>query len=113
MTGRTLRGWCALATILVATAADARTGRCVLQVNGRSYLNGPCDISTIDRDGSFSIGTGKHRAKYFAYVTMDTDGAEGFWNETPDASHAHSSLGMLHRAGACWVNSTAKVCAYR
>ena len=104
----------ALVLALGSSGVHARTGRCVLQVNGRSYLDGPCDITINDRQGSFAIGVGqRHRSKYFAYVTMEDDGAQGYWNETPDASHAHSSLGVLHRAGACWVNDTARVCAYR
>ena len=100
--------------MLVSAIAHASTGRCVLQVDGKKYLNGPCEITMNDKQGSFAIGVGKtHRSKYFAYVNMEDDGAHGYWNETPDASHAHSDLGILKRDGACWVNDKARVCAYK
>ena len=105
--------FCAIALACLPTMAQAKMGRCLLSVHGRTYLSGPCDIA-VDKDGSFSIGVSEtHHAKYFAYVNMDDEGAHGFWNETPDASHAHSELGVLKRDGACWANSKARVCAYR
>ena len=111
---RTLSLLLLIACGAVPNLAEAKTGRCILEVNGRSYLQGPCEITIQDKQGSFSIGAGPtHRAKYFAYVNMDDDGAHGYWNETPDASHAHADLGMLKRDGACWKNSTARVCAFR
>ena len=104
---------CALGAALLPSPAHARTGHCVLQVKGKTYLNGPCEIAR-DPDGSFTIGVGETRhSRYFAYVNMEDDGAHGFWNETPDASHAHSDLGLLKREGACWKNATARVCAYK
>lgn len=99
---------------LAPVLAQAKTGRCVLQVNKKTFLDGPCEIKISDKQGSFSIGAGEsHRSKYFAYVNMDEDGAHGYWNETPDASHAHAELGILKRDGACWTNDTARVCAYK
>lgn len=104
----------ALGILLAPGLAHAKTGRCMLQVNNKTYLNGPCEVTINDKKGSFAIGVGeKHRSKYFAYVTMEDDGAQGFWNETPDASHAQSSLGTLKRDGACWKNEKARVCAYK
>lgn len=104
----------ALVASQVPSSVDAKTGRCVLQVNKRTYLNKPCNVMKTDRQGSFTIGVGNDkREKYFAYVNMEDDGAHGYWNETPDASHAHTSLGILKRDGACWKNSNARVCAYR
>lgn len=100
--------------VLAAGAAHARTGRCVLEVHKKTYLDGPCEISINDDKGSFSIGASdKHPSKYFAYVTIDDDGAQGYWNEEPGATHAHSELGALKRDGACWKNDTARVCAYK
>ena len=105
---------CIAVLALYPTLAQARTGRCVLQVKGQTYLHGPCDIINQDNHGSFSIGVGDvRRSRYFAYVLMEDDGAHGYWNETPDASHAHTDLGRLKRDGACWRNQDARVCAYR
>ncbi|WP_322095208.1 hypothetical protein [Paraburkholderia bannensis] len=103
----------ALAVVAAPASAYAKTGRCVLQVNQKTYLDGPCEVK-LEEHGTFSIGAGgNHPAKYFAYVLMDDDGAHGYWNEEPGATHAHSDLGILKRDGACWVNDTAKVCAYQ
>lgn len=104
-----------LACTLIAGSASvyAKTGRCLLEVNKKTYLDGPCEVS-IEKGGSFTIGVSdKHPSKYFAYVLMDDDGAHGYWNEEPGATHAHSDLGVLKRDGACWVNDAARVCAYQ
>lgn len=104
----------ALGAMLLPFLARAETGRCVLEVNHKTFLKGPCEITTEDDQGSFAIGVGKaRRAPYFAYVTMEDDGARGYWNETPNATHAHTSLGILKHDGACWTNNTARVCAYK
>lgn len=104
----------ALGVGLASVMACARTGQCLLQVDQKTFLNGPCEIAINDKQGSFSIGAGeKHRSKYFAYVNMEEDGAHGYWNETPDSSHASTSLGSLKRDGACWKNDTARICAYK
>lgn len=89
-------------------------GQCMLQVKQKKYLDGPCEIKNTDAQGSFSIGVGEtQRSKYFAYVNMESDGAHGYWNETPDSNHAHTELGILERHGPCWENNTARVCAYK
>jgi hypothetical protein len=112
--GRILLRLCAFAVIFAPALAEAKAGRCVLQVEQKTYLDGPCPIKINDDQGSFTIGVSEtHRSKYFAYVSVESDGAHGYWNETPDSSHAHTSLGILKRHGACWTNETARVCAYK
>ncbi|WP_321813935.1 MULTISPECIES: hypothetical protein [unclassified Paraburkholderia] len=102
----------ACAFIAAPASAYAKTGRCLLEVNNKTYLDGPCEVK-IEKGGTFTIGVSdKHPSKYFAYVLMDDDGAHGYWNEEPGATHAHSELGLLRRDGACWVNDTARVCAW-
>lgn len=98
--------------MMASGAAVAAPGRCLLVVDGKTYLNGPCPVS-IDPDGSFSVGTGP-KASFFAYVNVEPSGvAVGSWNEERGATHAHSSLGELKRNGACWTNDKAIVCAWR
>jgi hypothetical protein len=91
-------------------------GRCLIEVGGRKYLSGPCNIDSA-ADGSFSIrtGNGGRASRYFAYVNLNGDGtAEGSWNGVQAESHAHESLGTLRRrGGACWANARARVCAWR
>jgi len=90
----------------------AAMGRCTLQVDGRTYLNGSCSID-VDAGGSFSIGAANNG--WFAFVSVDSDHpgtALGYWNGIEAESHAHDNLGVLTKQGACWTNSRAKVCAY-
>ena len=99
---------------LAASEAAAKSGRCVLEVKGRKFLNGPCEIMISDPQGSFTIGVSETRpSKYFAYVSIEDGVAQGYWNETPDSTHAHTSLGILKRDGACWKSKTARICAYK
>ncbi len=89
----------------------SKPGRCLLQVDGKKYISGACRID-IQKGGSFQIYDLKKHG-YFAYVDVDGNTAEGYWNEDPMATHAQSPLGTLARDGACWQNERAKVCAWR
>ncbi len=108
----------ALTLILSGGAAHAFTGKCVLQVDGKTYLNGPCPIG-LEKGGDFSNGTDgtdtTKPSKYFAMVSIDKDTGtgDGWWNGVDADSHAHDPLGKLTRQGACWVNARAKVCAMK
>lgn len=94
-------------------ASAASNGTCLLEVGGRTFIDGPCEID-LESDGSFVVRSLRGgEVDYFAYVLMDGGNrATGYWNEEPGASHAHSPLGTLARDGACWENETAKVCAW-
>jgi hypothetical protein len=99
------------------TAVDASQsfyGRCLLEVDNKEYLNGPCPI-TMENDGSCSIGASEDQPiTYFAVISVTgKDVGEGFWNEEKGANHAHAPLGKLVRTGACWQNQKAKVCAWK
>jgi hypothetical protein len=118
----------ALVLVLAAGGTPAQAARrkadCLLIVNGRAYINGPCNYDP-GTGGSFELGNyvvihqGEDMAHtrgrgYFAQVDANADGtAEGFWNEDDGAGHAQSRLGTLHRAGACWQNEHAKICAWK
>lgn len=104
----------AIAALLAVTAAQATIskGKCLLQVNGRTYLNRPCNVST--ESGGLSIGTqrgpGLRPITYFAIVEPD---GHAFWNEERGAGHAHTPLGTLTRNDPCWSKRKAKVCGWR
>ena len=107
------------ALLLVAAAfslpAQAETiSRCVLEVDGVSYLDGPCDFDGHDKGGSFTISV-NDPLPYFATVDVGYDpiSPDAVWNGPNAESHAHDYLGELTRDGACWVNESVKVCAYR
>ena len=114
----------ALALLVAATPVSARTKyRCLLVVDGRTFLTGPCDFEPIDKDGSFMFR--KKGNSYFAYLLRYPDKAEtwGSWNESPSSSHADASLGLMRQQGACWINATRglsgggpgtnKICAWK
>ena len=95
----------------LGAATHARPAKCLLEVNGTSYVDGACDFRPLsDGTGSFQI-TGP-KGTYFAYLLVDgVDRATAHWNEEPGASHAHTPLGALTRDGPCWINETTKLCA--
>jgi hypothetical protein len=108
-------GFIVTASLCAAShAAQAAPGDCYLSVGSFTYLDGPCNID-LQTDGSFSIGTGETtRSRFFAYVFLDAGGkASASWNRVPDSNHADADLGAVVRQGGCWVNSQAKVCAWR
>lgn len=95
-----------------AQASQSFRGKCLLEVEGKKYLNGSCDI-TMEDDGSFSIGL-YEPITYFAMVSVTGKNVgEGFWNAKKGATHAHDSLGNLFRKGACWQNENVKACAWK
>ena len=107
-----MRVFLVILAMLVSGAAMAAPGRCLLVVEGKTYLNGPCPID-VQPDGSFSVGTGP-KPSFFAYVIVDEPGvATGSWNEDRGSTHAHTDLGKLRRNDACWTNEKAIVCAWR
>ena len=106
---------CASLVIATATSVRADEGRCLIAVDGRTFLKGRCNIQ-IRPGGSFTVGVSdQSRSEYFAYVALDggPDAAVGYWNGTEAESHASEHLGQLKRKGACWSNSRARICAWR
>lgn len=89
-------------------------GKCLLEVNGKKYIDGQCPIS-MGSDGSFSIGAAESvPLRFFAMVFIIDKGlAEGHWNEEEGANHAHTPLGVLKYSRGCWQNEAAKVCAWK
>jgi hypothetical protein len=95
-------------------AAQYFFGTCLIEVNRKRYLEGPCEIA-IANDGGFSIGASETKPiSYFAIVSVTAkDVGEGYWNQDKGANHAHTPLGRLVRKGACWQNQRVKVCAWK
>ncbi len=107
----------AISNFCWATAAEATQsfrGKCLLEVNHKKYINGPCPIR-MENDGGFTIGASENEpVNYFAIVSIvGKNIGEGFWNKEKGASHAHTSLGNLTKKGACWQNGKAKICAWK
>lgn len=97
----------------------------MLEVGGKKYINKICNIE-IETDGGLSIRA-NGTSDLFAYVTKYDDGtAQGTWGGVRAGRRVGKSssefgeysgifgedLGTLRHKGACWINSTAKLCAW-
>ena len=86
-------------------------GKCVLKVDGKSYIDGPCNIE-FEGKGAFTISSSIGK-EYFASVFEPEGGlADGNWTGTGTGGLAERFDAPLKRKGACWENATARVCAY-
>lgn len=105
-----------LAPATALPAAAFPISKCVIEVEGTAYLDGPCNYEE-ESDGSFQIGVGAPgvASKYFAYLVTGFQGApaQGYWNSVDAADKAFEDLGVMTQDGACWVNDTARLCAFR
>lgn len=98
----------AAAVLASSSVAHAKPVHCFLNVNGKVYIDNICDYDE-EKDGSFTIGA-NGKSVYFAYVFP---GSDSYWNREPTSTHAHASLGVLSKSGACWANDHARVCAWK
>ncbi|WHA41642.1 hypothetical protein [Agrobacterium larrymoorei] len=80
---------------------------CLLQVNGKNAIDGACHWSEsgLDKNSIYMQANG-----YFAYIEINQSTADGWWNETPGGTHAHSKLGKMKRDGQCWKSKTVRLC---
>jgi hypothetical protein len=99
--------------VIALPAMAASSDHCLLQVEGKTYIQGRCLVNSDD-DGGLSVGTDGERigSPYFALLQINQDGtAKGFWSAVPKSTHAQTPLGTLRRSGSCWENPIAKICA--
>ena len=82
---------------------------CELTVDGKTYIDGICQESSMSTGSDGFIISGED---YFAYLSIDGDGVgQASWNGSPDAPHAHNPLGEMRRDGDCWEGERARICA--
>ncbi len=97
--------------LLAAAPAVARPAICLVEIDSRTVIDGPCTFEPLDDSGSFEVLSPS--GDWFVYVTVVEPGlADGHWNGEPGATHAHAPLGRLARNDACWSNERATVCAW-
>jgi hypothetical protein len=118
----------------VAGRVEAKPVKCYFAVNDVAYIDGACRFSFMNGDGSFSfddmkmkttcgsfdLGPGQcsmastlvTRKGTFGQLVMTSPGrAKIYWNRG-DSLHAHEEISPVTRQGACWQNSSAKLCAW-
>lgn len=59
---------------MAVTAAEARPAKCLLDVGGTVYIDGPCDFEP-DRSGDGSFMIMAPDAMYFAYLNVEAVGS--------------------------------------
>lgn len=100
------------ATLFLGATAQARPAKCLILIDGVTYMNSPCDFQPYgDGTGSFQINARGNA--YFASMDVYKDGtAFAYWNGTEAASHGQEPLGEMYRNGACRYNDRAIICAW-
>ena len=99
------------ATTPTATAT-AHAGNCVIEADGRVWLDGPCEHA-VNGPGSIILNSGADETGDYAYLDRVSETqATGSWSGGGGAAHAHSPLGDLTREGDsdCWASDIGRVC---
>ncbi|HMS97082.1 MAG TPA: hypothetical protein PKA03_18025 [Tabrizicola sp.] len=105
----------ALVLCLATLAAEARAeaGECILQVGGRSMIDGACTITDLDDAGSLEIVSSD--GAYVAQVITKGGGVgKAFWNGGGGSTtKTDVVIGTVVLDGACWASDKTKICATR
>lgn len=124
----------AVATIL-DNPASAKSAKCLLIVDGKTYINGYCDFQFGGRNGSFSfddkklrlecsffdLGPGQCSGAATRVVRKGTFGGlrierpgvgQMYWNAGASRKGSDVIQEPLYRNGACWENARVKLCAW-
>jgi len=111
-----------------ALPAGTHWGRCLLVVEGRTRINGKCSYS-ISKGGDFHIdgprqvfdgldypaaesGADMISTDYWADISRDSDGWNGYGNSDIHSTHGDPPWGPLRREGACYIGKRVKVCLW-
>lgn len=103
-----------LALGLLASAPAVAAPTCLVEVDGKRYVDGPCRAWT-DRDGRMAIGSvrGGDATRTSSYMGPEFDRqAGGVWRN-PTANR-YEGLGPMRRSGpSCWEGRGSRVCMWR
>lgn len=103
-----LRFACLLSISLSVPWVQARPADCQLVVDGKTLMKGRCEFDASP-DGSFRI----EGATHIAHVMVEKPGVgSGDWSAKPDNRSSYKETGELRRSGACWANSSTRICAW-
>jgi hypothetical protein len=104
--------------VALASPAHAKAARCVVTVEKRTIIDGPCSFQAEDGDGSFSLAAVNPQA----WLTSEV-GSLALWVKKPGFGEVFvvgeraSRWGTARRSKtdkACWIGSAGnfKICAY-
>jgi len=120
---------------LNSVPAYGKIAKCLLVVNGKTYINGSCEFEFTGDSGSFRIDDKKQRLGCYEYdlgpgrcsgaaTKVVRNGTFGgldviqpgvgkfWWNEGTMRKGEARIPGILRRNGACWESTSVKVCAW-
>lgn len=97
------------AGILVPGVAAARPADCLVQIEGRTLINGNCDFDA-QPNGDFTVKLGSRAAQ----VMVDPGSRTGRASYEDPASGEPPGVADVRRDGACWGEARAiRVCAWQ
>lgn len=86
------------------------SGNCVIEVDGRVWLDRPCEHDYTAPD-LLILNSDPPEGEDFVYLMRDSaTEVTGHWSGGGGAAHAHDRLGTLRLDGRCWVNDRARIC---
>ncbi|WPB83459.1 hypothetical protein [Sediminicoccus rosea] len=98
-----------LGAAALPSLAAARPADCLVQVEGRTLINGPCDF-TAEAGGDFTLTLGSRKAQ----VMVDPGARMGRAFYEDSASGEPPGVADARRDGACWGRAAAiRVCAWQ
>ncbi|MBU8544774.1 MULTISPECIES: hypothetical protein [Roseomonadaceae] len=96
------------AGVLLPGLAAARPADCLVQIEGRTLVNGTCDFEA-EPSGDFTVTLGSRTAR----VMVDPDGRLGRASYEDSASGEPPGVADVQRDGACWGRpNVIRVCAW-
>jgi hypothetical protein len=111
-----LAGGCATAPPPKPDSWTAGVRYCRVVIGELAIADGTCEMFAARDGSSFQIRDITRRDAgnpYFVVLTLDQAGrATGIWNGRQRTWVARDELGQLIRAGDCWSNAKASVCAW-
>lgn len=98
----------ALAAFTSATGVQASPAKCLMIINGRTLIDGPCEFDR-EPNGSFRLESTTH----IGHVMVNRgDTGEGSWTTKPEVRSNFRNTSTLRRKGACWTGDNATFCAW-
>jgi hypothetical protein len=115
--------------------ASAKAAKCLLVVDGKTYINGYCDFQFEGGNGSFSFDDKKLRLGCYSFdlgpgqcsgaltkvtqrgtfggLSIQKPGVGKFWWNAGELRKGSVVMSEpLYRDGACWSNRRVKLCAW-